>query len=567
MDLLIHILRYKLRSFVKSNLDANTAVVVRGIGSAIVFGLFAYGAYALSHFLTRFVLEQTRAGLFLYHQFLSMFLFVFFVAVNMGNVIVSYSTLYRSPEVSYLLTKPVPFLTIFTLKFLDNFLYSSGTLFMMGFMVLLGYGTYFGYPWYFFLGGMVGVLVPFMFLSACIAVLVLMAIMKAAGRFGFRQVMAGLILGYIALVAVFFHFSNPVDLVEQMNAAGRMFAGAPVPPMPAFLSYLPNQWVSNFLLHLARHETSLALLNVGALIGATVCVFTLVLTIANRFYYQSWLVSLQVQSHALAPYSVHRLHLIDLRRGGFLPAQAEVLLKKEYFAFLREPSQWIHLLVMFVLTALFMISVGSLNLRLRVVDVQLLTYLVFFAFAGFMTSSVGLRFVFPMIGLEGKPFWLLRTAPVDIRKVYLFKFVVGFLLVLFLAECVAVASNIPFVRWSARRPLLLWFGMYEGVWMSLAVVSLNLGLGAFFANYLEKNPIRAASSQGATLTFLFTMLYLFLQVAIVILPLADYFTSLFHFTPFDQSSIVVPGTLLAMLSMIVAVASTHVGLRSLARDF
>ena len=567
MGLLGHILRTKLRSAVATALDVRGAGAVRSIASLVVFGVFAFGAFSVSHSITEFVLERTRVGLFLYHQFISMMLFVFFMAVNMGNIIVSYATLYRSPEVGFLLARPVPFLTIFVLKFLDNFLYSSGTLFLMGFMVLLGYGTYFHYPWFFFIGAMVFVLVPFMFLSACVAVLVLMAIMRAAGRFGFRTVMTVLFFLYACIIGVFFQFSNPVGLVESMNRSVPIGEAAFAGIIPSFLQYLPNQWVADFLYHLAAGHHANAAASALILLGISASLSGIVLVVAHWFYYRSWLVSLQVQSLALAPYDPHRLHLIDFRRGHGRWPQMNVLVKKEFFGFIREPSQWIHFLVMIVLTALFGVSVGSLNLRLRVMDVQLMTYLVLFAFGGFMTGSVALRFVFPMVGQEGMSFWLLRSAPLDPRKIYAVKFVIGFVLVFALAVWIALAGNIPFVRWSARRPLLLWFGYYEAFWTSFAVVGLNLGFGSFFANFQEKNPIRAASSQGATLTFLLTLLFLAVQVAIIILPLVAYFESLFHFVRFDLSAIVVPGTLFAVVSMLTAVGATAVGLRALSRDF
>ncbi|MEX0601797.1 MAG: hypothetical protein WD295_00555, partial [Bacteroidota bacterium] len=162
MSLILHILRFKVLSFFKTTFDFRSVVVVRGIGSLLVFGGFALGAYVLSHEVTKYVLAETRTGLFVFHRFISMMLFVFFVAVNLGNIVVSYATLYRSPEVMYLLTKPVPYSTIFIMKFLDNFLYSSTTLFLVAFMVLVGYGSYFGYAWYTIVGMLVFILIPFM---------------------------------------------------------------------------------------------------------------------------------------------------------------------------------------------------------------------------------------------------------------------------------------------------------------------------------------------------------------------------------------------------------------------
>jgi hypothetical protein len=120
---------------------------------------------------------------------------------------------------------------------------------------------------------------------------------------------------------------------------------------------------------------------------------------------------------------------------------------------------------------------------------------------------------------------------------------------------------------SERRPLLLYFGIYSSFWTSLTLVSLNLGLGGLFANFKEKNPIRIASSQGATLTFLVSLVYLMALVSIFIIPLTEYFQSLFLFMPFEMVSIVAPGTTLYMLSAALGVFAFLIGLRSLQRDF
>ena len=194
-------------------------------------------------------------------------------------------------------------------------------------------------------------------------------------------------------------------------------------------------------------------------------------------------------------------------------------------------------------------------------------YLVLYAFGGFLSCSLALRFVFPAISMEGKSFWSQLSAPLDLRKVYFTKFALGFLLVVLPALLVAVFSNIPFVRMSERRPLLMYFGLFSTFWVTLTLVSLNLGLGGYFANYQEKNPIRVASSQGATLTFLVSLVYLISLASIIILPLREYFQSLFQFLPFDMTMIVAPGTTLGVLSAGLSAFALIVGLRSLQRDF
>jgi hypothetical protein len=89
--------------------------------------------------------------------------------------------------------------------------------------------------------------------------------------------------------------------------------------------------------------------------------------------------------------------------------------------------------------------------------------------------------------------------------------------------------------------MLLWFGIFNAFWISLTMVSFNLGLGGFFANYLERNPIRAASTQGATLTFLASLLYLIVIVVIILIPVSGYFRRCFSLKIFRVQTIVIAG--------------------------
>ena len=391
--------------------------------------------------------------------------------------------------------------------------------------------------------------------------------MKLAGKIGFRKVMVGLFALYFFFIFVFFKISNPVKLVEEVNLYYPNVDGYLSHLTPGMLQYLPNQWVADFLFNIARGRLTTALPYAEILLSVTVIAFCICLLVAHRFYYKSWLVSLQVQSDARAPYDPTKIKLIDFRSGSLLPSQLEVLLKKEFFTFFREASQWIHLVVMIVLSGLFAVSVSNLKLQLRVLDVQFLTYLILFAFGGFLVSSLALRFSYPMIGLEGSAFWTMRSCPIKENKIFFVKLAISIIMVLILAEFVAISSNIPFVRMTERRPLLMWFGIFSAMWISLATVSLNLGLGGYFANYSEKNPIRAASTQGATLTFLLTLVYLIVLVVIIIVPLSSYFESLFIFKQFKTEIIVIPGTIFGIISYLLSVFGIIVGLRSMRRDF
>ena len=143
MKQIVHIIKYKIITFLKLNPIHNFGDFFKSFGSFVVYSGFAFGTYVFTKIIINYLLVQAKIGLFLLHEFLSIVFFIFFLSINIGNIIVSFSTLYKSDEIGFLLAKPVTPVKIFTIKFLDNFFYSSSTLLLIILTAFLGYGIYF----------------------------------------------------------------------------------------------------------------------------------------------------------------------------------------------------------------------------------------------------------------------------------------------------------------------------------------------------------------------------------------------------------------------------------------
>src|SRR3989339_1510837 len=174
MKQVFHIIKFKLISFVKINTDLKPVNILKNLGSAAVYVLFGIGIYFFTLSSLTYLLEEIRIGSFLLHRFVSIILFIFFMAVNAGNIIVSFSTLYKSKMVYYLIAKPISFTKIFLIKFLDNFFYSSTTMLLMISAVMLGYSTYFKIDFFFVIFFFFLMLLPFMLIAASLGVILLM---------------------------------------------------------------------------------------------------------------------------------------------------------------------------------------------------------------------------------------------------------------------------------------------------------------------------------------------------------------------------------------------------------
>lgn len=121
MPILFHIIKFKLLTFLKPDGKFGLNSFLKSSGTGIVYFIFAYGTYLFTSSTIEYLLNDVKIGLFLLHRFIFVVLFIFFMAVNIGNIVVSYSTLFRTKEVGFLITKPISFTKLFLIKFLDNF--------------------------------------------------------------------------------------------------------------------------------------------------------------------------------------------------------------------------------------------------------------------------------------------------------------------------------------------------------------------------------------------------------------------------------------------------------------
>lgn len=559
--ILVHIFWYKFRIWAKTSTDIRVQTVVKSLASAIVYGGFAVAAYFFAREVTGYVLDKIHLGMFLLHRFLSMMLYVFFLSINVGNIIVAYAALYRSKEADYYLTQPIGFGTLFTVKFFDIFFYSSTTLFLIAVAMLAGYGSHFHVNWLFYVEALVLWFIPFMLLSASLGVIILLLLMKLARLTGSKALFVVIIAGYIGTIYSYFVFSNPVGLVNSVMRYYPyvdLYFGFLDPPLSRFV---PSHWVAEGLYWTLRGNGLLAFVNTAYLLIATAVAFSVMILMGKMLYYETWLISMNLRAVGEARASRARFYSFA-RKPLLLDAQSSVLLKKEFWQFFREPSQWIHLGIIAMLMIVFVGSIRQVSIFSSQPFLQAVSYMVIYTFIAFLFSSIALRFVYPMISIEGPAIWSIRCAPITPAKMYRLKFFFVAAPLALLGEVLIAASHLQLRGY--RMVIVTAFGTLFPV--LFAFISMNLGLGGYFSDFKESNPIKISSSQGATLTFLLTIVYLVVLVAVLFFPVYAYFDAIAHNLPAPIIGMVTNiGVVFAMSSLVVLV-SWLIGLKAIRRD-
>lgn len=554
----IHLLHYKIRSNLKITVNFNPINIIKNIGVLCLYAVFTIGAYKITYNSIHYSLQEVKIGLLLLHYFITNLLFILFLSVSMGNLLVSYTTLYKSNEVYFLLTKPVSYTNIFILKYLDNFFYSSTTFLLIGIAVIYGYGSYFGLSFIFYPFVLFFVFIPFLFIAASLGVLLLFLLIKLTSRFGVVPVITISIVFYIIGIFLYFKLTAPlfsIDEIMKLYHSNEIYLSYSIFP---FTKYFPNFWVSEFLyLNVKGYYEYSLYYSVLLIIVSMVCLIMLIL-FAKLYYRKSWL-------------TVQNVKILNNNLGNkIFPSKItlnkksnNVILKKELLTFLREPVQWLHFGIMILFMLIFILSVMNINIRTNDPFLKTVIYIVIFLFSAFMVASVSLRFAFPALESEYKNYWKLKSAPVSFSKIYHSKLFFYLIPITIISIILLMLSHWGFRKESGLNEL----STITMFFISITLVFMSYCGGTFFCLFNEKNPVRIASRQSASLVFLLSLIYIGIVTLILAFTVFGYFQNIELYREASFLSFKKVFILIAVFSLTIGVVFYFIGRKAMKRDF
>jgi ABC-2 type transport system permease protein len=186
---------------------------------------------------------------------------------------------------------------------------------------------------------------------------------------------------------------------------------------------------------------------------------------------------------------------------GRLPGDVRAMLMKDLRAFLRDPMQWSQAAIFFGLLGLYFVNIRSFDYTMLGGQWRnIMAFLNVFSISSVM-CSLGARFVYPQLSLEGQTFWILGLAPTTVRRILMTKFWTA------AAGLVSVSATLALM--STRMLETDWrvkcISLVLTIGVSLAVCGLSTGLGAIFLDLKQRNPAAIVSGFGGTLNLVLTL--------------------------------------------------------------
>jgi ABC-2 type transport system permease protein len=443
----------------------------------------------------------------------------FFVMLVVSNLIIGYTTLFKSRETQWFLSLPVRHRDVYRWKFIEALAVSSWALVFLSAPMLAAYGVVHDVSWYFYIQVAL-CYVPFVIIPAVIGSWLILGLVRILA---FPWVKRTIIVGAVALLAGIFFTMKPVT---EQEAAGVqeavVFPKLMRASRPLTNAFLPSAWIAKAVqswreMIWPQGTFFFLLLLSNALFG-----LLLAFGLAGRFYYGSWSAALSSRAERMQREVESKRQRVKRRSVlGWIEAKVRrlsprmvALVFKDVRIFWRDPAQWTQFMIFFGLLCIYVANLRNVAFEFKQAYWETLISYLNLAASALTLSTLTTRFVYPMFSLEGRRVWILGLSPVGLRRVVWQKFWMSFLVSSFITVMLMIASAMM-LKLSMER--VVYFAVTIAL-MSGALSGLAVGLGALFPNFKEENPSKIVSSFGGTLCLVLSFLYNTMMVSLLAIP-------------------------------------------------
>jgi len=484
---------------VKKDALAKTFVVFFGLGNVVGLGLWV--SYVSFEFI-----ENYPVGAVLNSKLIGLLFFSLFILVILSTVIVTYTTVFLARETVFFFQHPIPPRTTFLLKVGESVTFSSWATLFLCFPVLVSFGLLRDADLAYYFEA-AAVLILFLLFAGLTGTSIAILIAPLIRRLHVRQVMA---LGLCAVALLSWVFLRSFRFWDMDGDNNLLILDRFASQLPFLQSpYFPGTWATTSVLSAAVGNHPEVFFQGGLLLANTLLFLPVLHWYAGRHYGKQWILCRNRPPDPVGRDDKPRATKPWLSRG---PVTA--LVGKDTLVFLRDPAQLSQSVLFVLLMAIYSLSL----LRMPEYFTQrTFRYVIFFANLGAvcaLLSSFTSRFLFPLISLEGRAFWIVGLAPVPRAYLLYQKAVFGLGITLTLGLTIVVISNLAL----GYPVLLLASAAYTVVLAAICLTTLAIGLGAAYPNFREDNPARIAVGLGGTLNFFASALAVAILIGIQATP-------------------------------------------------
>jgi len=488
--------------------NSRTRLVTMLGTSAFVFGFtFAVGMYLFNQLAKTNV--PFKGGIV--EGLFDLMFFTLGTMLVFSTGLILYASLFTSPEARYLLCSPARADRIFATKFQAAVAFSSWGFVVLGIPIFLAYGIVSGVPWYFY-ALLPAYLLGYVLLPGSFSAALCLLLVRYMPR-NRRQFLV--VVGLIAVVVLGFWLYKVGMGLKRSAATGGREIDDLIGQFDLFRSgFAPSHWMTRGVMAAARDDLSGALIPLAQVWSNGLLMYVLAAWIAKRVYRTAY----DRIAGGGRGKKIYRTSWLDRVMEGmvfYLDRRTRTLVVKDFRTFRRDPTQW----AVLILFALLMM-LGASNFRqyysagLAVMDKYAVSLMNLCGTAILLCAGLS-RFMFPLISLEGRKFWILGLTPVSRDQLLWGKFVFATTGALVIAETLILVSDVLIG--------LPWEGIaLHAVVMAVVAVGLsglNVGLGAYLPNFKETDPSKIVVGFGGTVNMVVGLGFLVIVIGTMAVPM------------------------------------------------
>jgi ABC-2 type transport system permease protein len=210
-------------------------------------------------------------------------------------------------------------------------------------------------------------------------------------------------------------------------------------------------------------------------------------------------------------------HWLDRVMNAFvfyLDAKTRHLIVKDFRTFRREPAQVSQLVIFAVLLILCVANSRQFFKADIPVTYQFGLSLLNLSATGLLVAAYLARFIYPLISLEGRKFWILGLLPLKREQLLWGKFAFAVVGTMLFSVSMVLLSDVILGMPVAGIGLHL----LTVVVIVLGLSGLSVGMSAWMPNFKETDPSKIVVGFGGTVNMILSLFYLVLVIALMLVP-------------------------------------------------
>lgn len=505
------------------NLMTNSRMRTSLVISLSIF--FWAGLFSLFYLGFSFVVLNVGGPGATYHAQTVQFVFtLFFMSLQVMLVfsagIILYGGLYASNETTLLMTLPVRDSRLVFYRFQEALFFSSWGFFLLASPMMIAYGMVVNAPWYYY-AYLPALMISFAYIPCALGGIACLILINRVPH------LRRIIVGAIALIVVAITYSsiwNTLD-IENADLLGTAWFKQTFRRFEFTRGeWLPSTWLSNGLLEAARRQSvdlrDLPWFQSGkylvVLVSNALFLHVVLLWVGGLIFRDSYY-GLHSRQARETRASMSWIDRAVEKLMFFLPRKTQLLIIKDIRLFRRDPVQWSQFIIFFGLLMLYFANID--RFRQHRADLSIMTWVNIVSFlnlavVGLILSTFTTRFIYPLISLEGRRFWILGRLPVERDTILWGKFLFA-----------ACGSWIPCAILVLASDILLDVSFmvmvihqFISVLLCVGLSGMAVGLGAIMPDFREQSPSKIAAGFGGTLNLVLSAIYILLVVLMTALP-------------------------------------------------